>query len=63
MTFVLGNDESENPSGITRTLYDALVRSISHQTSAYGGGKLEHAAQLASKGMKNNDRGVRLSAG
>ena len=48
---------------VEKVVYDALARSINHQTSAYGGGKLDRAAELAAWGMKVADRSVRISAG
>ncbi|KAI0700624.1 hypothetical protein BC835DRAFT_1404834 [Cytidiella melzeri] len=60
---ILEGPEEEVTAVVRKAVYDALARSINHQTAAYGGGKLEHAGQLAARGMKDNDRSVRLSAG
>ncbi|KAI0092138.1 hypothetical protein BDY19DRAFT_928481 [Irpex rosettiformis] len=60
---LLEGPEGEATPLVRKAVYDALARSINHQTSAYGGGKLQHATQLAARGMKDADRSVRLSAG
>lgn len=60
---LLDGPENEATPLVRKAVYDALARSINHQTSSYGGGKLEHVTQLASRGLKDVDRSVRLGAG
>ncbi|KAI0340807.1 hypothetical protein BDW22DRAFT_1397789 [Trametopsis cervina] len=60
---LLEGPETEVSAPVRKAVYDALARSVGHQSAAFGGGKLELAAQLAGRGMKDEDRSVRLSAG
>ena len=60
---ILDGADNEVTPAVHRAIYVALARSVRHQTVRYGAAGLEHIKQLAARGMKNNDRNVRLNAG
>lgn len=62
-TLILDGPENEVTPPVRKAVYDALARSINHQSAAYGRGGLDRAAEFAARGLKDNDRSVRLSAG
>ncbi|KAJ3556801.1 hypothetical protein NM688_g1817 [Phlebia brevispora] len=60
---LLDGNEKEVTAPVHRAVYDALLRIIRHHTSGFGQAMIEPVSELVIKGMKNSDRGVRLSAG
>lgn len=57
-----GTDREVTPT-VCRAVYDALARVVRHHTSGFGAAMVNPMSELVMKGMKNGDRGVRLSAG
>ncbi|KAH9948812.1 hypothetical protein B0H21DRAFT_777700 [Amylocystis lapponica] len=58
----------EGPAGevtalVRKAVYDALCRTLRHHAAGFGGGRLEHIAEMIMRGLKDQDRSVRLSAG
>ncbi|OBZ70466.1 Serine/threonine-protein kinase atr [Grifola frondosa] len=62
-TYLLDGSEGEVTAIVRKEVYDMLTRAIRHHTLGFGGGRLEHIASMASRGMKDPERTVRLSAG
>ncbi|TCD67266.1 serine/threonine-protein kinase M1 [Steccherinum ochraceum] len=62
-TSILEGPKTEVTPTVRRVVFDAIGKSIRHHTMGFGGKRLEYAAEAIYMGMKDSDRGVRLSAG
>lgn len=60
---LLDGTENEVTAEVRRLVYEALRRSIRHHTTGFGGRRVNHASEFISRGLKDQDRSVRLSAG
>ncbi len=60
---LLDGTGKEVTSAVRRVAYEALSRSIRHHTTGFGGRRVDHASEFISRGLKDQDRTVRLSAG
>lgn len=60
---VTDGTEQEVTAAVRKAAYNALARALRHQPSTYTGSRLNYALSYTSKGMKDADRNVRISAG
>ncbi|KAH8096675.1 hypothetical protein BXZ70DRAFT_1032531, partial [Cristinia sonorae] len=60
---LLEGSNTEVTPAVRRAVFDAIGRGTRHHTMGFGGRKFEHVAEIIYMGMRNTDRGVRLSAG
>ena len=60
---LLDGPEKEVTAYVQRCVYDALLRNIQHQSSGYDREMADNVSTLAVKGMRHDNRSVRLIAG
>lgn len=62
-TSILEGPKTEVTPAVRKAVFEAISRGTRHHSMTYSGGALERAAEMIYAGMKDTNRGVRLSAG